>query len=94
VSHEDPSEMHFLMAKCTIMVLREDMSEVTDDGEYFPQSSVPCAKKQMWAPDATCKKTNYYLYFPAKDCNDTFRTGVTVSTVGPLGLIKAEPNEI
>jgi beta-xylosidase len=47
----------------------------------------------MWAPDAAERDGRYYLYFPAKDAQDTFRIGVAVAT-SPHGPFKADPEPI
>ena len=47
----------------------------------------------MWAPDAAEKDGKYYLYFPVKDKESTFRIGVAVGDA-PEGPFKAQPEAI
>jgi hypothetical protein len=54
---------------------------------------VPWASEKMWAPDAAEKGGKYYLYFPVKDKQSTFRIGVAVGDA-PEGPFKAQPEAI
>ena len=56
-------------------------------------ADVPWAGKQMWAPDAARKDGTYYLYFPVKDKQGVFHTGVASGT-SPTGPFTAEPQPI
>lgn len=76
------------------MSFNDDLSEVTEHEKVLPLDSVPWAKKQLWAPDATCKGDTCYLYFPAKANDDIFRIGVAISENGPTGPYTAEENYI
>jgi len=67
--------------------------KATDHGEALHVKDVPWADKQMWAPDATEKDGNYYLFFPAKDHDGIFRIGVATS-LSPAGPFKPQPTPI
>ena len=47
----------------------------------------------MWAPDAAEKDGRYYLYFPVKDKQDTFRIGAAVGS-NPAGPFTARAEAI
>jgi beta-xylosidase len=66
---------------------------VTDHGVALTANDVPWVSKQLWAPDAAYKNGKYYLYFPARDKEGIFRTGVAVSDV-PEGPFKPEEDYI
>ena len=67
--------------------------DVTDHGVALHAKDVPWVSKQMWAPDAAERNGKFYLYFPAKDHNNTFRIGVAVSDK-PEGPFEAKPEPI
>jgi Glycosyl hydrolases family 43 len=83
---------HFAMEDYHVLSMETIDSEAIDNGVALHVKDVPWADKQMWAPDATEKDGNYYLFFPAKDYNGIFRIGVAVSNspVGPF-TAQAEP---
>jgi len=84
---------HFAMRDYHVLSMDEPGGKVTDHGVALDIDDVPWGGRQMWAPDAACKKGKYYLYFPLKDKNDIFRIGVAVSD-SPTGPFKAEKEAI
>jgi hypothetical protein len=91
-NYKDPNEMHFLMTRYRIMSFNDDLSQVTNNGDILPLTSVPWADKQLWAPDATCKDHKCILYFPAKAKDGKFRIGAAISASGPAGPYEAQQN--
>jgi hypothetical protein len=75
---------HFAMEDYHILSMDNPGVEAIDNGCALHVNDVPWASKQMWAPDATEKNGQYYLFFPAKDREGIFRIGVAVSK-SPIG---------
>jgi arabinoxylan arabinofuranohydrolase len=72
----------------------EDMLNWIDWGEVLHSRDIKWGKAgTMWAPDCAYKNGKYYLYFPHKDNEGKWRTGVAVSDK-PQGPFKAMPNYI
>ncbi|KAI1778769.1 glycoside hydrolase family 43 protein [Hypoxylon cercidicola] len=67
--------------------------KVTDHGVVLSAEQVPWVSRQLWAPDAACRKGKYYLYFPARDANSVFRIGVAAGD-SPTGPFAPEPEPI
>ncbi|KAI0858837.1 glycoside hydrolase family 43 protein [Xylaria cubensis] len=67
--------------------------DVVDHGVVLRADDIPWASKQLWAPDAAFKDGKYYLYFPARDKEGTFRIGVAVGD-DPAGPFVADPEPI
>jgi len=85
---------HFAMEDYHILSMNSPLDKkATDHGEALHVKDVPWADKQMWAPDATEKDGNYYLFFPAKDHDGIFRIGVATS-LSPAGPFKPQPTPI
>lgn len=90
---EDDLGSHFDMKDYHILSMDNPTGPVTDHGVALDIKDVPWAGKQLWAPDAAFANGKYYLYFPAKDKEGTFRIGVATST-SPTGPFKAEASPI
>lgn len=77
---------HFGMEDYHVISMDSIDSEAKDNGVALHVNDVPWADRQMWAPDAAHKEGKYYLYFPAKAHDGTFRLGVAISDspVGPF----------
>ncbi|MCM1151017.1 MAG: family 43 glycosylhydrolase [Alistipes sp.] len=67
--------------------------EVVRTDSILVLEQVPWASRQLWACDVAYKNRRYYLYFPAKDREGTFRIGVAVSD-RPEGPFAADPHPI
>ncbi|KAF2258004.1 Arabinanase/levansucrase/invertase [Lojkania enalia] len=76
-----------------VFSMEEVGGPVTDHGVALKQEDIPWVSKQLWAPDAAEKNGKYYLYFPARDKEGTFRIGVAVGDE-PSGPFKPEPEPI
>ena len=65
---------------------------LTDHGVVLSVEQIPWAGRQLWDNDVAYKDGKYYMYFPLKDKNDTFRLGVAVSDkpYGPF-IPEADP---
>ncbi len=90
---QDDLGSHFDMKDYHVLSMDSIGGNVTDHGVALDIKDVPWAGKQMWAPDAASANGKYYLYFPAKDKEGTFRIGVAVGT-SPTGPFKAAPKPI
>ncbi len=66
---------------------------VTDHGKVLDIADIPWAGRQLWDSDVAEKDGKYYLYFPLKDRNDIFRTGVAVAD-RPEGPFIPQPDPI
>lgn len=80
---------HFGMEDYHVFRMDTPDGPATDCGMALHVRDVPWAAKQMWAPDAASRDGRYYLYFPAKDGQGTFRIGVAVGD-RPEGPFTAE----
>ncbi|WP_149242880.1 glycoside hydrolase family 43 protein [Dyadobacter sp. 32] len=90
---QDDEGGHFQMRDYHVYSMDKIGGKVTDHGVALDVKDVPWAEKQMWAPDAAFKNGTYFLYFPAKDKEGTFRIGVATSK-SPTGPFKAEQHPI
>ncbi len=90
---QDDLGSHFDMKDYHVLSMDSIGGKVTDHGVALDIKDVPWAGKQMWAPDAAFSNGKYYLYFPAKDKEGTFRIGAAVST-SPTGPFKAAAKPI
>ncbi|MCL2108148.1 MAG: glycoside hydrolase family 43 protein [Oscillospiraceae bacterium] len=90
---DDGSGDHFDMKDYHILSMDDIGAPCVEHGCALHIDDVPWASKQMWAPDAAYKNGKYYLYFPAKDKDGIFRTGVATSLT-PTGPFKAEADYI
>jgi hypothetical protein len=71
---------HFAMEDYHVFSTTDPLKgQITDHGLALHLNDVPWASRQMWAPDATEKDGQYYLFFPAKDHDGIFRIGVALS---------------
>ncbi len=66
---------------------------VTDHGKALDIQDIPWAGRQLWDSDIAEKDGKYYLYFPLKDKNDVFHTGVAVGD-RPEGPFIPQPDPI
>jgi len=85
---EDDLGSHFNMEDYHVFSMDSVGGEVTDHGLALHIDDVPWAGRQMWAPDAANKGSEYYLYFPVKDKEDVFHIGVAKSE-DPSGPFEA-----
>ncbi len=67
--------------------------EVVDHGVALSIDDIPWAGRQLWDSDVAEKDGKYYLYFPLKDKNDIFRTGVAIAD-RPEGPFVPQPDPI
>ena len=84
---------HFAMEDYHVLSMEHPGAKAVDHGCALHLNDVPWASQQLWAPDATEKNGNYYLFFPAKDKKGIFRIGVAVSE-SPVGPFTAQPAPI
>ena len=84
---------HYNMADYHVFSMDSINGKVKDHGVVLALLGIPWAGKQLWAPDCAFKKGTYYLYFPAKDRNGVFKTGVAISRK-PQGPFKAKKEPI
>lgn len=66
---------------------------LTDHGKVLEVADIAWAGRQLWDCDVARKGDTYYMYFPLKDKNDTFRMGVATSDK-PYGPFKPESDPI
>ena len=66
---------------------------LTDHGKVLEVADIAWAGRQLWDCDVARKSDTYYMYFPLKDKNDTFRMGVATSDK-PYGPFKPEEDPI
>jgi hypothetical protein len=91
---EDDFGGHFGMEDYHILSMNSPEDKTaTDHGVALHVKDVPWAERQFWAPDAAFKNGTYYLYFPAKGKDGSFRIGVATSKK-PMGPFKAQPDAI
>ena len=90
---EDDLGSHFDMKDYHVLSMDDVEGKVTDHGVALDIKDISWAGRQLWAPDAAFNNGHYYLYFPVKDKEDTFRIGVAVSD-SPVGPFKAEARPI
>lgn len=81
---------HFAMRDYKVLSMQELGIDVKDNGIALSIDDIPWAGRQLWAPDAATKDGKYFLYFPAKDKQDVFKIGVSVSD-SPVGPFIAQP---
>ncbi len=67
--------------------------EVVDHGKVLDIADIPWAGRQLWDSDVAEKDGKYYLYFPVKDKNDVFHTGVAIGD-RPEGPFLPQPDPI
>ena len=53
--------------------------ELVDHGCILDLKDIPWASHQLWDNDVQEKDGKYFMYFPAKDKTDIFRTGIAVA---------------
>jgi hypothetical protein len=83
---------HFNMKDYHVFSMDDvENGEVTDHGVILDVKDIPWAGRQLWDSDVACKNGKYYMYFPLKDKNDIFRTGVAI-TDKPEGPFIAQPD--
>lgn len=67
--------------------------EVIDHGKVLGLDDIAWAGRQLWDCDVAEKNGKYYMYFPLKDKNDTFRHGVAIAD-NPAGPFIPQPDPI
>jgi hypothetical protein len=67
--------------------------EVIDHGKVIGLEDIAWAGRQLWDCDVAEKDGKYYMYFPLKDKNDTFRHGVAIAD-NPAGPFIPQPDPI
>jgi hypothetical protein len=91
---ENDNGDHFNMRDYHVFSTDDPMNgEITDHGIVLSVDDIPWAGRQLWDSDIAEKDGRYYLYFPLKDKNDTFRIGVAVSD-RPEGPFTPQPDPI
>lgn len=91
---ENDNGDHFNMKDYHVFSMEDVMNgEVTDYGVVLKTEDIPWAGRQLWDCDVACKDGTYYMYFPLKDKNDTFRVGVAISST-PEGPFIPQPDPI
>jgi hypothetical protein len=96
LDHDNPETREgdqYDMEDYHVFSLENMQSLPVDHGQVLHVDDVPWAEKQMWAPDAAFKNDTYYLYFPAKDHEGTFRIGAATSQ-SPAGPFTPQPEPI
>jgi hypothetical protein len=92
-TREDDLGSHFDMRDYHILSMDSVGGAVTDHGVALHIKDISWAGRQLWAPDAAFSNGTYYLYFPVKNKQDVFQTGVATST-RPEGPFVAESGPI
>lgn len=90
---ENDNGDHFDMKDYHVFSTDRIGGELKDHGVALDVSSIPWAGKQLWAPDVAFKNGKYYLYFPLKDKQGSFKIGVAISDK-PEGPFKAQEEPI
>ena len=100
VSHDIPSGIpvddtgdQFAMVDYHVLSMATPTSPAIDRGRILHVDDVPWAERQMWAPDAACVGSQYFLYFPAKTPDGRFRIGVARSAA-PIGPFTPDPEPV
>jgi len=85
---------HFNMKDYHVFSMDDvENGEVTDHGVILDVKDIPWAGRQLWDCEVTCKNGKYYMYFPLKDKNDIFRTGVAIADK-PEGPFIPQPDPV
>ena len=83
---------HFNMKDYHVFSMDDvESGEVTDHGVVLDVKDIPWAGRQLWDCEVAHKNGKYYMYFPLKDKNDVFRTGVAIADK-PEGPFIPEPD--
>ncbi len=89
----DNGDQYVMKDSHVLSTLDPMKGEVTDHGKALDIADIPWAGRQLWDSDVAEKDGKYYLYFPLKDKNDIFRTGVAVGD-RPEGPFVPQPDPI
>ena len=85
---------HFNMKDYHVFSMDDvENGEVTDHGVILDVKDIPWAGRQLWDCEVACKNGKYYMYFPLKDKNDIFRTGVAIADK-PEGPFIPQPDPV
>lgn len=84
---------HYDMQDYHVLSMDNIGTPARDHGVALKLSDVRWAERQLWAPDVAVKNGKYYLYFPARDREGIFRTGVAIGKL-PEGPFIPEPTFI
>jgi hypothetical protein len=77
---ENDSGDHFNMKDYHVFSMDDvENGQAVDHGVILDVKDIPWAGRQLWDCDVAHKNGKYYLYFPLKDKNDIFRTGVAIA---------------
>jgi len=77
---ENDNGDHFDMNDYHVFSMEDvEDGEVTDHGIVLKVKDIPWAGRQLWDCDVAHKNGKYYMYYPLKDKNDTFRIGVAIA---------------
>ena len=92
---ENDNGDHFNMKDYHVFTIEGDpmKDKVTDHGVVLDTQDIPWHGRQLWDCDVALKDGKYYMYFPLKDKNDTFRIGVATAD-RPEGPFIPEPDPI
>ncbi len=92
---ENDNGDQYVMKDMHVLSLEGDpmTAPVVDHGKALDIADVPWAGRQLWDCDVAEKDGKYYLYFPLKDKNDIFRTGVAIAD-RPEGPFVPQPDPI
>jgi len=85
---------HFNMKDYHVLSMDDvENGTVTDHGVSLDVKDIPWAGRQLWDGDVAHKNGKYYMYFPLKDRNDSFRIGVAIAD-RPEGPFVPQPDPI
>lgn len=91
---ENDNGDHFNMKDYHVFSTDDPMQgEIVDHGVVLSVEDIPWAGRQLWDCDIAERNGKYYLYFPLKDQNDTFRLGVAIGDT-PTGPFVPQPDPI
>ncbi|MCD8282221.1 MAG: glycoside hydrolase family 43 protein [Prevotella sp.] len=91
---ENDNGDQYIMRDSHVLSTDDPMTgEVIDHGKALDIADIPWAGRQLWDADVAEKDGKYFLYFPLKDRNDIFRTGVAVAN-RPEGPFVPQPDPI
>jgi hypothetical protein len=91
---ENDNGDHFNMKDYHVFSTDDPMTgEIIDHGMVLSTDDIPWAGRQLWDCDVAEKDGKYYMYFPLKDKNDTFRIGVAIAD-RPEGPFVPQPDPI
>ena len=69
------ARLYYKMEDYHILSMDSLDSDCVDNGMAIHEKDIPWVSRQLWAPDAIKLNGKYYLVFPAKDKDDTYKEG-------------------